>query len=734
MSSPYSIIESRLCSLAAGIPLLDKTDLAPLNGIMTGLDALPAMADLPPAFCSQIRHTISLIENIMLGAVEFGTGCMRLGQSCENMIRAAAALIMKKEPMDPEEIFPLEGTEAGAPLPEEQAGPYAAESEGDAPAARPFEGDPSLPVDFITEAREHLHTAERVLLELEVTPSDREGINAVFRAWHTIKGVAGFMNLKEIQDLAHGMESAMDRVRRGECTLNAANIDVLLESNDGLKALIKNVEKAISGDPFAAPGNYRALLDRLVLLDAARDSHPVAIPAEQEKTIGELLVEQGAVTRASVDSSLLAQELGDTRKLGEILIEDNGIPARVVAEALARQTAGKSAVEETIRVPVGRIDQIVDIIGEAVIAQSMIYADKTIMAIEDQNLTTKIGHAAMIMRQMQEMAMSLRMVSVKATFQKMARLARDLSKKCGRDIDFFTEGEETEIDKSVVEKIGDPLVHMVRNAVDHGIESPQERTLAGKPPKGTVRLRAYHRAGNIYIEVADDGRGLDREAILGKAVERGLCKGDARLTDNEIFGFIFLPGFSTAKQVTDVSGRGVGMDVVRRNIDALRGSIEIVSAIGKGTTFSIRLPLTLAIVDGMIVAAGKERYIIPTLAIVESLMPGEHQIETVMGKGRFVKVRSDLIPLVDLVALFGGTSIAPSTDNRNGIVMMVEDMLGKKIGLRLDEIVGQQQVVIKSLGEELGEITGVTGGAIMNDGSVSLILDIGGIVKLAHGT
>jgi two-component system chemotaxis sensor kinase CheA len=729
MTNHYAAIEGHLNSIAARIPLLENSDLSPFALIINSLNAIPGIMELPPAFKAQIQRTVSLIENIILGAVDFGAGCRKLGQSCEKMIKATSALGGKKGEKNAEEFFPLEDEDTGNDnrVPDTGTTPTI--------AAPTIAGDPSLLADFITEASEHIHTAERVLLELEINPADEERINAVFRAWHTIKGVAGFLNLKEIQSFAHGMESAMDRVRRGESTLNAARIDVLLESNDCLKAFMKNVENTLSGGSFEIPDNYEALVDRLMELDAQPFPDDAATIACPEKKIGELLVEQGMVSRESVDESLKFQEQGDKRKIGEILIEDRAVPARAVAGALAAQTAGKSgsAIEETIRVPVSRIDQIVDIIGEAVIAQSMIYADKTIKAIDDQGINTKISHAAMIMRQMQEMAMSLRMVSVKATFQKMARLARDLSKKCGREIDFVTEGEETEIDKSVVEKIGDPLVHMVRNAVDHGIEPPEERVAAGKPQKATVRLRAYHRAGNMYIDVADDGRGLDRDAIFAKAVERGLCKADARLTDSEIFGFIFLPGLSTAKQVTDVSGRGVGMDVVRRNIEALRGSVEIMSTRGRGTTFSIRLPLTLAIVDGMIVAAGSEEYIIPTLAILESLKPGEHQIETVMGKGQVIKVRTDLIPLVNLASLFSGNRCAGAAAGREGVVMIVEDMLGKKIGLHLDEIIGQQQVVIKSLGEELGEIPGVTGGAIMNDGGVSLILDIGGIVKLAHG-
>jgi two-component system chemotaxis sensor kinase CheA len=602
------------------------------------------------------------------------------------------------------------------------------------PKERPFEGDASLIGDFIQESRDHLHTAEIVLLELETDPLKSDNIDTVFRAWHTIKGVAGFLALKEIQEFAHAMESVMDKVRKHEMQLHAACIDILLEANDCLKTFLVNVEEATSSGILKIPAQFDALLARLKSPDTQCAQPEKAVIPATDKKIGEILVDTGAAQVEDVDAALKKQREGDQRKIGEILIEEQQLTARTVGNALATQTAARAgtAIEETIRVPVNRIGQLVDTIGEAVIAQSMIYAQQAIRNLGDQSIHTKIAHASMIMRQIQEMAMSLRMVSVKATFQKMARLARDLSKKFDRDLDFITEGEDTELDKSVVENIGDPLIHMLRNSIDHGIENAADRAKTGKPLTAKVTLRAYHRAGNIYIEVSDDGKGLDRDAILEKAISKGLCKPDARLTDDEVFRFIFLPGFSTAKVVTDVSGRGVGMDVVRRNIEALRGSCEISSAVGKGTTFTIRLPLTLAIVDGMIVRAGTDNYIIPTLTIIESLRPTADQVDTIMQKGAIVKVRGELIPLIHLASLFSKNGNG-HVDYQSGVVMIVEDMLGKKIGLHLDEIVGQQQVVIKSLGDGVGEVPGVTGGAIMSDGNVSLILDVGGIVKLAQG-
>lgn len=590
--------------------------------------------------------------------------------------------------------------------------------------------DSSLLNDFITESRDHLHAAETLLLELETDPENKENLNSIFRAWHTIKGIAGFLGLREINSLSHKMESQMDRARKGELVLGPGPIDAFLEANDCLKSLVAAVESVIKGTEYTLPQNYDPILDKMV---TGVLSEGPSIPVQGvtgDKRIGEILVESGKTSPEEIGLALKKQASGDTRKIGEILLAETSVPAREVGGALAVQTSARQTknIEETIRVPVNRIDQLVDSIGEAVIAQSMVNASSAVTSAADQALITKIAHANTILRQIQELAMSLRMVSIKSTFQKMARLARDLSKKCSRDIEFITEGEDTELDKSVVENIGDPLIHMIRNSIDHGIESPDDREKAGKSRKAIVKLRAFHRAGSIFIEVMDDGRGLDREAIYNKAISRGLCRDDANLSDQEIYQFIFLPGFSTAKAVTDVSGRGVGMDVVRRNIESLRGSVEISSTPGKGTTFSIRLPLTLAIVDGMVVRSGTDRYIIPTLAILESIKASNETISSVLGTEKLIRVRDDLIPLVHLGSILQRND--ESWNIAGGVVMIVEDMLGKKIGLFLDEIIGQQQVVIKNLGDGMGDIPGVTGGAIMNDGTVCLILDVGGIVKL----
>lgn len=626
-------------------------------------------------------------------------------------------------------VPPVQGTERSGRTPREAVSPGPVAS-GEQPGAFHFEGDPSLMADFITESRDHIHTAESILLDLETDPANLEHLNSIFRCCHTIKGVAGFLDLKDIGSLAHSMENLMDMARKGDVALGTAHLDLLFEAMDVLKEFIGALESALSGGEYHVPPIWESVMARLTSPLALTASAP-ARPQKEEK-VGRILVEQGVVSPADIEEATRRQSQGDPRRIGEILIEENKATPRAVGAALGTQTAAQkgAGVEETVRVPVERLDQLIDAIGEAVIAQSMVSADPVIRASRNQQLERKIAQIDLIMRQIQELSMALRMISIKSTFQKMARLVRDLAKKTGKQVNLVMDGEDTELDKTVVENIGDPLMHMIRNAVDHGIEEPRERAASGKPEVATVTLRAFHKAGNVVVEISDDGRGLDRDAILNKGVEKGIARANENYTDQEIFNFIFLPGFSTAKKVTDVSGRGVGMDVVRKNIQALRGSVEIASEKGKGSTFTIRLPLTLAIINGMVVRLGRERYIVPTLSIIDSLRPEPGQVQTITGKGEMLNVRGDLMNFARLADLFGaGKGVRAPIDE--GIALVVEDMLGKRMGLFVDEILDQQQVVIKSLGEGIGDVPGVTGGAIMSDGSVSLILDIAALMRLS---
>jgi two-component system chemotaxis sensor kinase CheA len=375
-----------------------------------------------------------------------------------------------------------------------------------------------------------------------------------------------------------------------------------------------------------------------------------------------------------------------------------------------------------------RLDRLIDMVGELVIAHSMVAQDQLVVNGNHHELVKKISHTSKIVRELQDISMSMRMVPLKATFNKMARLVRDLARKVGKNVHFITEGEDTEIDRNLVDIINDPLVHMVRNAVDHGIETPEVRKKQGKPEYGTVTLSAYHSAGNVVVEIKDDGKGLDRGMIVEKACEKGLIDEGSSLSDREVFNLIFEPGFSTAEIVTDVSGRGVGMDVVKKNIESLRGQAEIRSETGKGSVFKMSLPLTLAIIDGMVVRVGPETYVIPTVSIVRSIRPAPGDISTVHHQGRMLSLQGKLIPLFRLASLYQ-IEIA-AQDQNQALVVVVEDE-ECQAGFLIDELIGRQQVVIKTLGETMRDIPGISGGAILPNGRVGLILDVGGLVKFA---
>ena len=395
-----------------------------------------------------------------------------------------------------------------------------------------------------------------------------------------------------------------------------------------------------------------------------------------------------------------------------------------------KMPAAAAGGSSSIRVDIHKIDALINMVGELVITQSMLGMlgeDFHIGRVERlrEGLTQLERHT----RELQESVMQIRMVPISFSFSRFPRLVHDLSSKLNKKIELKMSGENTEVDKTVIEKIGDPLVHLVRNSLDHGIEKPVERLAAGKPETGIVRLSASHRGGNIVIEIRDDGRGLPRDKILKKAVERGLVKADDNLSDKDIYDLIFQPGFSTAEQVSDVSGRGVGMDVVRRNINELGGAIEIESTPGKGSAIIIRLPLTLAILDGQTIRIGKETYIVPLVSIVESIQIQESMLNTVVGRGETFTLREEYLPVVRMHEVFG---IEDHDAKRltDGILVVVEGE-GRKCGLFVDDLLGQQQVVIKSLEANYRKVEGISGATILGDGSVALILDIPGLMRLA---
>ena len=682
--------------------------------------------------------------------------------------------------------------------------------------------------DFLCEAREHIASAEEALLALEQDFEDVELINTVFRAFHTIKGVAGFMHLEPIVELAHNAEFLLDEARTGSITLNSSYVDLILQSCDmlcqllgalegadpptkgELGELVDRIKKAIRGDfsttpvgrPRSSGPNFAPLGELLVamhivspeevdqalnrqaqgasrlrdvLIDAgltdvdALEADIVNPKSTSGQLVCEMLVELGLVAAEQLSAAIEAKKDSDKR-LGQLL----GVNPKQLAPALREQrrldrespcesdaspaepTTGKPPTasvgtggsagqvvqrkpsgrakrhtDPTVKVNMTRMDSLVDMVGELVIAQQMVIQDPTVESITEQRFQRNLTHVGKIIRDLQEVAMSLRMVTLKGTFQKMARLVRDVAAKAGKTIKLHIEGEDTELDRTVVDEIADPLVHMIRNACDHGIETAQKRRAAGKPETGNLTLRAYHQGGSIVIEIEDDGQGLNRELIFKKAVERGLYSPDrdvSDIPDSEIYNLIFLPGFSTAEKVTDISGRGVGMDVVRRNIEALRGKTEIRSTRGQGSTFVLRLPLTMAIIDGMIVRVGSQRYVIPTLSIEQSFQPRRDQISSVMGRGEVVSVRGSLLPIFRLNRIF---NLNEGIDDPTESLLIVLESNDSRCCLLVDEIIGQQQVVIKTLGQGVGKVRGVSGGAILGDGRVALILDVDGLIREA---
>jgi two-component system chemotaxis sensor kinase CheA len=382
-----------------------------------------------------------------------------------------------------------------------------------------------------------------------------------------------------------------------------------------------------------------------------------------------------------------------------------------------------------VKVNTERLDSLINMVGELSIAQAMVQQGTTAWAGKTPAMGRSLTHLAKITRELQDLSMSMRMVPIQGVFQKMARLVRDVARKAGKDVELVSVGGETELDRNLVDSISDPLVHMVRNAVDHGIEPPEGRAAAGKPRTGRVELKAFHLAGNIVVQITDDGRGLNREKILRKAGEAGLVPEGRELSDQEVYAFIFHPGLSTADQVTDVSGRGVGMDVVKRNVEALRGRIEIATTPGKGSTLTIRLPLTLAMIDGMVVRVGAARFIIPTTSIEQTLRPKPGQLSTVQERGELCLVRGSLLPLYRLSRVFGIAGSA--TDPAAALTVILQDNT-RRCCMLVDELLGQQQVVIKTLGDGIGNVRGVSGAAILGEGNVSLIVDVPGLIDLAE--
>ena len=558
------------------------------------------------------------------------------------------------------------------------------------PEPRINDADPELVVDFVAEGLEYLDHAEEALLTLEARPDDAEAVNVVFRAFHTIKGVSAFLELTQVSNIAHEAETLLAQVREGSLRFTESAADLFLTSADVLRRLLLNIREITGGGSPPPPTGLHTLIETL---------------------IDPTLAEKVATNQSLALGPKPSDEAGEAEDAPE-----------------ARESAGSG--DDSVRIRTERLDALVDLVGELVVSYSMISQDRDIVGNRG-SLQKKVSHANKIIRELQDLSTSLRMVPLKPSFHKVSRVVRDVSRKSGKDVNFITHGEETELDRSMVAIITDPLVHMVRNSIDHGIEPADERRAAGKPARGTVRLKASQMGGNVVVEIHDDGRGLDREKLLKKAVDQGVVAPDRTLSDQETLNLVFHPGLSTAAEVTDISGRGVGMDVVKRAIESLRGRVEIQSEPGQGTTFLIYLPLTLAITDGMLVRVGDERYIVPTMKIQVSLRPTREHIWTVSGRGEMVMLHGSLVPIARMHKLF---QLQGAKEDPTEALLVVVGEGSRRTALLVDELLGQQQFVVKPLTGQVAHTDGVAGGAVLGDGGVGLILDPEEIIDLARGS
>ncbi len=620
---------------------------------------------------------------------------------------------------------------------------------------------------FFDESQEHLDDMEQLLMELDVEDPDLEQLNSIFRAAHSIKGGSGIFGFDALTGLTHVMENLLDKARKQTISLDVPTVDLFLETVDLLKTILDAYRTQSDLPTSEIETGVAALEKALADADGQADTSgdaPAQSASEDDEIDGfgffddEPVAETGnaaaSAEAASKDDDIdgfgffddepappaTAEEkqgfgffksieaVNEDAKASQ---EDSAKAAekvRAKTAATAKKPAAKQAEASSIRVDTLKIDAMVNLVGELVITQSMLsmIGDEVSGAV-GQKLQTAIVELQRNTREIQESAMSMRMLPVNMTFNRYPRVVRDLSSKLGKQVDLVIEGGNTEIDKSMIEKLVDPLTHLVRNCIDHGVEKPDARKAAGKPEKGTVILRAAQRGSSIVISIIDDGAGLSRERILDKATENGLPV-SPEMPDSEVWLLIFQAGFSTAAEVTDVSGRGVGMDVVRRNIEAIGGRIEIESTKGYGSAFHIHLPLTLAIVDGICAAVGDQIFVIPLVNIIESLQPLPEQLKLI-GNENLLWIREQYWPLI---AIHEMMHVDEAIENpTKGIVVLLESSK-RRFAIQVDALLGQQQVVIKSLEQHYRKVPGISGATIMGDGRVAMILDADAIADLCR--
>lgn len=645
--------------------------------------------------------------------------------------------------------------------------------------------------DFLIEAFEMVEQLDQDLVELENNPDDLDLLNRIFRVAHTIKGSGSFLNFSVLTHLTHHMEDVLNKARHGELAITPDIMDVVLESIDFMKKLLNAIRDTGTDANTGLDGDIAGVVERLDAISKGETPQAASAPAEApaaepaaaaapepaadepepdyanmspeevEKEIERLLNKRQEEDKKKREEKRAKGELDDVQapaEVGEAAAPAAPKPAAAPAAApkpaaaaapkpapakpAAKPRSGgeeskapATAMEQTIRVDVKRLDSLMNLIGELVLGKNRLI--KIYNDVEEryegekflEELNQVVASVSMVTTDIQLAVMKTRMLPIGRVFNKFPRMVRDLSRDLGKEIDLVISGEETELDKSIVEEIGDPLVHLIRNACDHGVESKEDRAAAGKPEKGTVELKAYNEGNHIVVEIKDDGKGMDPDVLRSKAVEKGLIserEADS-MTDKEAYGLIFRAGFSTAKVVTNVSGRGVGMDVVKTNIEKLNGIIDVESVHGEGTTLKLKIPLTLAIIQSLLVGVQEEFYAIPLASVIETVRISQDEIYTVENKS-VLRLRNEVLPLVRLADIFGVDSVFDDSEQAYVVVIGLAE---NKIGIIVDFLIGQEEVVIKSLGSYLKGTEGIAGATIRGDGRVTLIVDIAAMMQMA---
>ncbi len=612
--------------------------------------------------------------------------------------------------------------------------------------------------DFLTESNEMLEVLDQRFVTLESDPTNTDLLNEIFRAMHSMKGSAGFLGFNHLVDVAHRGENILNKLRQGEMAVNQAIISVILETIDVIKAIMADIRES-GTDSHVATGAIAAKLDDILngttsssasavahaeaaalpTVETMSPPAPEAAPIVSPPTLGEILVNDGLASKEQVLDALTAQQHQPEPKtpLGEILLQAKAITERALDQALHKQEKTPKPAEEdaTIRVETKRLDSVMNLVGELVLGRNRLIKIGTQLEQHHESdpqvrvLSETLAQLNLVTTDLQLAVMKTRMLPIKKVFAKLPRMVRDLSQKLNKQVHLEMRGEETELDKSVADEIGDPLVHLVRNAIDHGIETPAERQAKGKAGEGQLTIAASQEGNSIVIRINDDGRGIQVEKIKEKALSKGLISEAelATMEHREVLNLIFLPGFSTAEKVTDVSGRGVGMDVVRTNIRKINGSVDLESEPGKGSQIIIKLPLTIAIIQALMVEVERSIFAIPLSTVIEAVRISRSEIKTINGR-EVLHLRDRVLPLIRLAQEFD----IPTDTERERFYVVVAALGDRRVGVVVDELRSQEEVVIKSIWDYLETVKGVSGATITGEGKVVLILDTSELVQNAQ--